>query len=127
MFNVRALVNPFTQVTNPNIAIAWEQSNGYTTDGAGKRTPQFTTVYVQAQIQALSAQDLRHVDGLNISGVMRSVYIYGNVAGIVRTDQQGGDILQFAEIPGGTVKNWLVSTVVETWPTWAHVIVTLQA
>ena len=31
----------------------------------------------------MSAEALRHIDGLNISGVMRSVYMYGNAAGIV--------------------------------------------
>jgi len=54
------------------------------------------------------------------------VYMYGNVQGVVRADQQGGDILVFPEIPGGVNRNWRVISVAETWPTWAHVIVVLQ-
>lgn len=124
--NLRALVNRYTQVTNPNIQIQWVQSNGYTTNAAGKRTPQTLTLTVDAQVQALSATDLQHTDGLNITGVMRSVYLYGSAAGVVRVDQLGGDILVFPEVPGSCNRNWLVTQVVETWPDWCHVIVTLQ-
>lgn len=125
--NLRALANPFTQVVNQNISIPWIQSTGYTTDDNGKRTPTTTTVTAMGQVQAVSGSDLRHMDMLNVTGVMRSVYWYGNLQGVVRVDQQGGDILQFPEVPGGPVRNWLVSQVVETWPDWSHVIVTLQA
>jgi len=126
MFNVRALANKYIQVTNPNQKINWIQSNGYVTDDAGKRTPKTITLTVDAQVQALSATDLKHIDGLNITGVMRSVYMYGNAAGVVRSDQIGGDILVFPEVPGGCNKNWLINQVIETWSDWCHVIVTLQ-
>lgn len=124
--NLRGIVNKYTQKTNPNISINWMQSTGYVTDDTGRRTPTFITLTVEAQIQALSATELAHIDGLNISGVKRSVYMYGNVAGIVRTDKLGGDILVFPEIPNSSNKNWLVTQVLETWPDWCHVIVTLQ-
>lgn len=124
--NLRSLANRLTQITNPNIQINWIQSTGYTTNSAGKRTPTTLTLTVWAQIQALSATDLKHVDGLNITGVMRSVYLYGNAAGVVRADQIGGDILVFPEVPNGTMRNWVVTQVIETWPDWCHVIVTLQ-
>ena len=124
--NLRSLVNKYTQITNKNQQINWIQSTGYVTDSAGKRTPTTITLTVEAQIQALSASDLKQVDGLNITGVMRSVYLYGNAAGVVRVDQIGGDILVFPEIPGSTSRNWLVTQVVETWSDWCHVIVTLQ-
>ena len=126
MFNVRALANKYIQVTNPNQKINWIQSNGYVTDDAGKRIPKTITLTVDAQVQALSATDLKHIDGLNITGVMRSVYMYGNAAGVVRADQIGGDILVFPEVPGGCNKNWLINQVIETWSDWCHVIVTLQ-
>ena len=124
--NLRLLANRITQVTNPNIQINWVQSNGYTTNDAGKRTPKTITLTVDAQVQALSATDLKHIDGLNINGVMRSVYLYGNAAGVVRADQIGGDILVFPEAPNCCNKNWLITQVMETWPDWCHVIVTLQ-
>ena len=124
--NLRSLANKYTQITNKNQQINWIQSTGYVTDSAGKRTPTTITLTVEAQIQALSASDLKQVDGLNITGVMRSVYLYGNAAGVVRVDQIGGDILVFPEIPGSTSRNWLVTQVVETWSDWCKVIVTLQ-
>lgn len=126
MINVRGLANAAIQAVNTNQTIGWVQSSGYTTDAAGHRTPSSTTTSIEAQVQATSAGDLKHIDGLNIQGVMRSVYMYGNVQGVVRADQKGGDILQFPEVPGGSSKNWRVVSVVETWPTWAKVIVVLQ-
>lgn len=124
--NLHAIASPVISAVNPMISVIWLQSTGYTTNAAGARTPTTTSTTVQGQVQALSATDLRHIDGLNITGVLRSVYLYGNVAGIVRVDQQGGDILQFPEVPGGAMRNWLVNQVMETWPDWCRVIVTLQ-
>lgn len=125
--DVRAIANGLTQAVNPNTSVTWVQASGYTTDAAGNRTPTTTSTTVQAQVQGLTASDLRHVDGLNIQGVMRSVHLFGNVQGVVRIDQQGGDILQFPEVPGGTVRNWRVVQVMETWATWCRVIVALQS
>lgn len=125
--NLRGIANSNIQIVNENITIQWMQSTGSTTNAAGQVTPTYNTVSILAQIQALSAMDIKHTDALNLTGVMRSVYMYGNVQSLNRVDQQGGDILQFAETINGVVRNWLVSTVVEAWLTWAHVIVTLQA
>lgn len=66
------------------------------------------------------------MDALNIEGVARSVHMVGNVQGVVRADQKGGDILQFPEMPGGTVRNWRVVSVMETWPTYSRVLAILQ-
>ena len=124
--NLRQLANGVTQNINPNISATWIQSTGYTTAVDGKRTPITSSSTIQIQAQGLSASDMRHVDALNIEGVVRSVHMYGNVQGVVRADQKGGDILQFPEIPGGTVKNWLIVQVMETWPEWSRVLVVLQ-
>lgn len=124
--NLRAIANKYIQITNKNIQINWVQSNGYVTDDAGKRTPKTLTLTVEAQVQALSSSDLKHIDGQNITNNMRSVYMYGNAVGVVRADQLGGDILVFPEVPGNCNRNWLITQVVETWPDWCHVIVTLQ-
>ncbi len=125
--NLRALANALTSQINANQSISWVQNTGYTTNAAGKRTPTTTTVSIMAQIQALSGGDLMHMDGMNLQGVMRTVFMYGNPQGVVRVDSKGGDILQFPEIPGGVTRNWLVTQVIETWPNWAKVVVTLQA
>lgn len=126
MIDVRSIANSAIQITNLNISVTWLRSTGYTTGADGSRTPTTTSSTVEAQVQGLSAQDLQHIDALNIEGVKRSVHMYGDVQGVVRVDQKGGDILQFPEVPGGTVRNWSVISVMETWPTWARVIVVLQ-
>jgi hypothetical protein len=127
MFDVRMIANQVSQVTNPNITVTWLKSTGYTTSASGARTPTTTSQVISAQVQGLSSEDLKHTDGLNIQGVMRSVHIFGNVQGVVRIDQQGGDILQFPELPGGAIRNWKVIQVMETWPTWSRVLVALQS
>lgn len=127
MIAVREIANTVTQVANPNINILWQRSTGYTTDSAGHRLPTNAVRTVPAQVQGVTASDLRHLDGLGIQGVMRSVLIFGNLQGAVRVDQKGGDILKFPEEPGGPVRSWLVSQVLETWPTWCRVIAVLQS
>lgn len=127
LIDVRKLANPITQVTNENQLITWNQSTGYTTNPAGKRVPTSTETSIQAQIQGLSGEDLKHIDGLNMQGVFRSVHMFANIQGVVRIDAQGGDTLVFPEIPGGANKTWLITNVMETWPTWSRVIVMLQA
>lgn len=124
--NLRGIANSVASVVNPNIAITYRTNSGYTTDAAGHRTPLTTDTALTGQVQALTGDDLKHIDGLNMQGVFRSVYLYGNIQGVVRSDGKGGDVLRFPQVPGGAVQNWLVSQVMETWPTWCRVIVCLQ-
>lgn len=127
MIDVRTLANQAIQVTNPNIQVEWVRNYGYATDDAGRRVPINLSETVNAQVQGLSAGDLQFVDGLNIQGVLRSVHLYGNVQGVVRTDQKGGDILRFPQVSGGSVLDWKIVQVMETWQTWCRVIVCLQS
>ena len=150
--NLRALANLVTSRINGNQTITWVQNIGYSINAAGKRTPNTISSTVSAQIQPVSGRDLMHMEGMNVQGVMRAVYMYGVPQGAVRADGKGGDILQFPEslvassynpstignfaigvgiigapVPPPPVRNWLVSQVLETWPDWSKVIVTLQA
>ena len=85
---------------------------------------------VTAQVQPMTAGDLQLTDGLNVEGVRRAVCLYGDVAGVVRAGQRGGDVLQFPRVTGGPVYDWKVVSMVKTWPLatppWAKVIVVLQ-
>ncbi|MCL2887521.1 MAG: hypothetical protein FWF20_12270 [Betaproteobacteria bacterium] len=127
MINVHALASGAIQQVNADTPVVWLRSTGsYTTDAAGHRAPVMASQTVDANVQGLSASDLQHAEGLNIQGVLRSVHLYGNVQGVVRADQQGGDILQFPAEPGGAARNWRVIQVMETWPTWCRVLVHLQ-
>lgn len=127
MINVRALANSVIQQVNQNIQATWKRSTGgYITNGAGHRVPTVQATSVQIQVQGTSSDDLKQIDGLNIQGVMRTVIMYGNVQGVVRTGQKGGDLLSFPDSPGATSKDWRVVHVLESWPTWCRVIVVMQ-
>lgn len=124
--DVFGIANAAIQAVNEDIPAIWRRSNGYLIDDAGIQIPQYIDTAIKVQSQAVSGDALAFTDGLDIQGVMRSVYMYGNVQGVVRSDERGGDLLMFPQIPGNPNQTWKVVTVVETWPGWAHVIVVLQ-
>lgn len=125
--NLHSLVRGAIISVNPDISATLLRSNGYTTDAAGKQTPTFLTFTGKIQVQGVSGKDLEHTDSLNIQGVLRTVYLRGNWAGVVHADQKGGDIMKFPQIPGAAVQDWRVVAIKETWPDWCSVIVCLQA
>jgi hypothetical protein len=120
--NLHAIASPLVGIVNPPVVGTWRQGDGYTTSPAGKREPTFTDVPdVPMQVQALEGDDLTLVDGLNIEGLKRAVYMYGDVQGIDRADGKGGDVLIFSG------SYWLVVKVLETWATgWCKVAVAKQ-
>ena len=65
-------------IVNPFVPVTLNQSNGYNTAGDGTRTPAFTTSPQSVQVQALSAPEIQHLDGLNIQGVLRKAYLNGD-------------------------------------------------
>lgn len=127
MVNWRGVANSYTRAINPNIVGQIRRSNGYTTAASGKRTPTYEDLApITVQAQALSFKDLTQLDGLNIQGTRRALYFDGVVLGIVRVKQVGGDVLVF---PDGTFpegNEWLCVHVLEQWPQWGKVAITLQ-
>ncbi len=81
-------------------------------------------VSVQVQMQSLTYQDLQQLDGVNIQGERRAMYLNGDWNGLVREDQKGGDLIT---LPNGTI--WLVAQVLENWCDlngWVKLCVTRQ-
>ncbi len=110
-------VNPFAQVT-----LKLPSATGYTTNPDGSRAPQYAaSTTVSAQIQALSGKDLRQIESLNLQGTLKKMYFYGEVDAIVRSTRGGGAVVT---LPDNSV--WLVTQVLEQWPDWCSVVVTLQ-
>lgn len=125
--NVRVIANTAIQAVNPDIVGTFYLSTGNTVNAAKKQVPAYAAgVNLRMQVQAVSARDLKHLEGMNLQGVLRSVRMYGNRQGVVRVTQKGGDLLYFPETPGGTARIWKVEKVVETWRAWCHLIVNLQ-
>lgn len=125
--NLHGIVRRAITTVNPDILVTLRRSTGSAIDANHKVVPTFADVPdLPAQVQALSGKDLQHPAMLNVQGVLRAVYMYGNTQGIVRPNGQGGDLLLFPEVPGGDAKTWLVLAVYETWPDWCKVGVVLQ-
>ena len=124
--NLRGLANQYIQSVNPNTVIMWRKSTGYTKNENFEQVPAYEDAQIEAQIQGVSSGDLRHTDAMNMQGVMRKVYMYGNPQGVATADAKGGDLLIFPQVPGGASQKWLITSVLETWPAWAAVIVVLQ-
>lgn len=119
--DLRGLVNGVTSTVNPNKTVTVRRSTGYTIGAGRKQVPSYAApVTGPGQIQALDANDIKQLDGLNIQGTVRAIYLRGVLAGVVRPDGTGGDLV---EVDGQT---WLVVKVLEGWPTWTRAAIVLQ-
>jgi len=132
--NLQAIAVPVIAAVNPPITATLMISTGYTVGPDFSQVPSWATVAgVQCQVQPLSSDDLRQLEGLNVQGTHRAVYLNGNIEGIDRQAVKGGDMLQFPSLPdfpGQTT--WLVTQVLEHWGDgqgaagWSRLAVTLQ-
>lgn len=109
---------------NPFIPATIRVSTGYTTSADGTQVPAYKVVQVSAQVQALTFKDLQQVDGMNLNGTRRAIYLHGEFDGTVRVDKKGGDIITVSR--GVNAGVWLVAQVLEQFPDWCKVAVTLQ-
>lgn len=126
--NLHGIVAGGIGAINPFIVSTIRESDGYTIEATGKQVPAYKEpVDIKIQVQALEWKDLQQLDAMNVQGERRAVYIYGSEwNGISRIDERGGDLLTFPEVPGGPPRTWLVAVVLEKWPDWVKVAVTLQ-
>lgn len=92
--NLHAIVSGQIGAVNPFAPIIIQRSTGYTTSASGQRSPSYSHPRrIAAQIQALAAEDLTQIAGLNIQGEKRGVYINGRTDGLIRQDEKGGDLI----------------------------------
>jgi hypothetical protein len=122
--NLHGIVAPIIGSVNPNVPCSMQVSTGSVTNPDGSRTPTYNTVTGTAQVQALSSDDLKQLDGMNKNGAARGIYFYGDIQGVLRTRTKGGDIITLTD--GPNVGNWLVIQVLETWPDWSKCACVLQ-
>lgn len=119
--NLHAIVSPAIGAVNPLISATILQSDGFTNNSDGSRTPAYKPpVAMYIQVQALTSGELQRLDGLNLQGVMKAVYLSGRWHGAVRVGQQGGDLLKFQG------QTWLAVQVLEGWRSWSRLAVALQ-
>jgi len=110
-------------IINAPVLATISRSSGYTTANDGTRTPAYTVITgIKADVQPMTAQDLHQVDGLNMGGEKVTIFLSGELLGVLRTGQNGGDIVQLAN-----GKKYLVVLVLEQWSnTWVKVAGVLQ-
>ena len=129
--NLHSVVVGAISAINPQQPCTVQFSTGSTIASDGKRIPTYASpVSLMAQVQAMATRDLRQVDGLDLNGTYRRIYLYGNVEGTVRPTMQGGDLITFpgqlGRLPANTV--WLVTYPEEPWDNngWCCVVACLQ-
>ena len=116
--NIHGLAVGLVGLVNANRDIIHKKYNGLTQNDHFEQTPNYTEVTIQAQIQALSSDQLKAVNHLNLQGELYSVITAAQLRGVSRVDQQGGDLLFFDGY------NWLVVNVDETFTD--HTLATVQ-
>lgn len=120
--NIHNLVRGAIGSINPDTAATLYRSSGYATSPDGKQVPQYAPpATVRAQVQDLNQRDIQHLLSLNVQGSQRVIYLNGALNGIVRVQSKGGDLVVL-----GNGEVWLVTAVLEQWPDWCKVAVTLQ-
>ena len=128
--DLRGIANSVSDTVNPNIPVTVQSSTGFTIGAGLRQVPTYSSTAGFAQIQALDNSDLRQLDGLNIQGSIRAIYLKGALAGVIRANTQGGDLVVIAAspfTPAALVGTWLVVKVLETWPNWTKAAMVLQA
>lgn len=120
--NLNNVVSGAIGAVNPRVRCTLRISTGSTELPDGTREPKYNFVpNVWCQIQPLSTSDLRKLDGLNLQSIGRAIYLNGNIEGVDRAALKGGDLFMQ---PDGT--EWLVTMVLEHWPSWSKCAVTQQ-
>lgn len=130
---MHAIAAPLAGIVNPPVPGDWLRSTGYTTSAAGLRTPSYDApVAYKMQVQALTGEELKQLDSLNVQGIKRAIHLPGDVQGADRANSMGGDLITFgsgAGVPAGLQgTTWLVLMVMETWDAsdWCRVAVVKQ-
>jgi hypothetical protein len=120
--NLHGLVTPLINAVNPQVTATVHRSIGYTTDDSGRQVPQYAPLrQIRCQVQSLTYSDLQQVAGLNITGVMRKIYVNGHLDPVIRSRREGGDLIT---LPNG--ETYLIVQILEHWPDWSSVAVVLQ-
>jgi hypothetical protein len=129
--NLHGIVRSAIGSVNPDHVALYLASQGATSNADFSQTPTYAVgVPVRIQIQPLDREGLKHVERLNLTGVFRTVYMYGDTQGIVRVQAKGGDLLQFRTFQGEPVQNWKVFEVDGPWNVndggWTKLYIVLQ-
>lgn len=100
-------------------------STGYAPAANGTRTPTYSDEFdIWAQVQPTTARDLAQVQGINMGGVKKKMWLSCEIDAVVRPEVKGGDLVTL--LTGPHKGTWLVDQVIEQWGGWASCMMTLQ-
>lgn len=121
-----ALAGPVVAAVNPLTPASVRFSSGSTTNPDGTQNAKYLTpdMPVSAQVQPVSFRDIQQIEHLNLQGMRVSIYLFGELDGLVRVNKKGGDLITIASGPHRGV--YLVAMVLEQWNDWVKVAATLQ-
>ena len=119
--NLHGIVQGAVGAINPPTLVTIQTNTGSTMGAGGVRTPNFTTTTAWMDVQDLTSDDLKHINGLNSASLTKKVYANGQLSTVIRAAQTGGDLLTF----GGYT--WKVTHVLEQFTDWCCVVVTMQS
>ena len=121
--DLRSIVNGVSSTVNGNERVSVLRSEGFTIGAGARQVPSYGLPVIGfAQVQALDGDDLKQLDGLNLQGAIRAIYLRGELAGALRPDQTGGDLVKRFN----DSETWLVVKVLETWPNWVKAVIVRQ-
>ncbi len=129
--NLHAAVRQIIPALNADVTGYWYQSKGVVIASDGRQQPAYLpAVTVQCQVQPPSGRDLRHIEFLQMQGVIRTVWMFSDPQAIVRVNAGGGDLLLFPQWANAPNDAWLVAQVEESWNVdsggWTKLFATLQ-
>lgn len=123
--NLHAVVGPIVSAINPSMNGTLQRSAGFTQDASFKQLPAYAAPQpITAQVQPLTYNDMRQLDGVNIAGEKKAMYLNGTMQSVVRATQKGGDLVTLQD---GTL--WLTVQVLEDFSVtagWTKVAVVRQ-
>ncbi len=103
------LANGVISSLNPSVSVTLYQYSGCTQAPGGPRTPTYNVITnVSAQVQELTANEIKHMDDLNMGGLLHNIWCDTVLHALDRTSQLGGDCIGMAD---GTY--WLVVRIKE--------------
>lgn len=121
--DLHGIASPAVGAVNPLVPVTIAISTGSTinADGSPTLTYDDPITGVMAQVQPMTGRELSQVEGLNLQGTKRGIYLEGNIDAIQRLNQKGGDLITMED---GSV--WLTVLILEAWPDWVKAAITLQ-
>jgi hypothetical protein len=122
MINVAKLAQGAIQSILPDRSATLKKWNGAAKNADGERVATFTSSTIKCQIQDLSSNQLSYANSIGLQGELRNVYsLAPNLLVAQSQGGSGGDMLNFDG------KDWLVVSLLESYPTYCKVIVQRQS